>query len=323
MLKKVTRWIVQTHKDICRSLSNRGRGISLLVPFHSSSDNDQRVVNWRWLREYWEAHLPGAELVIGDDTDVPFSKAVAMNRAAAQAKGDIFVLLDADCYVSPEVIVNCAGEIREARNEGHRLWFVPYRMFYRLTKESSNRVLISSPKNPLQFSTPPHETEVLDTASSQIGHWYGAMLQIMPREAFETVGGMDPRFRGWGGEDHAFMRAVDTLYWKHKATNNQVLHIWHPMISPEGVQEWVSWRDRMWVGQTSSGDNDALSGRYYGAHRDVARMRKLVEEGFEFERRRIEERKCREREERERKERERREREEHERRCHHHHHRSV
>lgn len=100
----------------------------------------------------------------------------------------------------------------------------------------------------------------------------------MPREAFECVGGWDERFRGWGCEDHAAMRATCTLYWKHKTFPAQFLHVWHPMCSTKGTSKWVEWQDRVWAGQTEAGANNELSGRYYAAHGDVKRMRSLVDE---------------------------------------------
>ena len=84
------------------------------------------------------------------------------------------------------------------------------------------------------------------------------MIQIMPREAFDTVGGWDTRFRGWGGEDHAAMRAMDTLYTLHKTLPGQVLHIWHPQLSPDGAAKLVNWRNRMWEGQTEVGVNNMV-----------------------------------------------------------------
>ncbi len=41
----------------------------------------------------------------------------------------------------------------------------------------------------------------------------------------------------------------------------------------------VHWKERMWEGQTSSGANDELANRYYGAYRNPEKMRKLVDEG--------------------------------------------
>ena len=269
----------------------KGRGISLLVPFHCTDESGPRARNWAWLKRYWKAQLPGAEIIMGEDRDaglrfegtiVPFSKSVAVNNAARKAKGDVFVIVDADGYVSADAVLHCAEKIREARENRHRLWYVPYRQFYRLTEDATIRVLESDPSDPYIHPTPPSGDCILDTSGSQHGHWYGAMIQIMPREAFYDIGGWDPRFRGWGGEDHAAMRAMDTLYWRHKTLPIQVLHLWHPMISPEGTDTWVDWKYRMWHGQTKAGANDALSGRYYGANGDPIRMRKLVNEWKTF-----------------------------------------
>jgi glycosyltransferase involved in cell wall biosynthesis len=267
----------------------KGHGISILVPFHCPDQSHQRVKNWHWLKRYWKCHLPGAQIIEGNDwrsllhPEVPFSKSAAVNNAAKKATGDIFVIVDADGYIAADAVLEAADRIRHARKRGHKLWFVPYRWFYRLTEECSRKLLHSNPCRPHKFSTPPPMCCVQSTDGSQHGHWYGAGIQIMPREAFEEVGGWDERFRGWGGEDHAAMRAMDTLYWRHKTLPVQFLHVWHPMISPEGAtDDLVNWRYRVWAGQEASGANDELSGRYYGAHGDPERMRKLVNEGHEF-----------------------------------------
>ncbi len=237
------------------------------------------------MNKYWKCQLPGAEVLQGHDHShhLPFSKSVAVNEAVSRATGDILVIVDADGYVSAKAVLTCAKRIRQARKRGHRLWFIPYRQFYRLTMNASQRVLNSDPCNPYTFPTPPCPDDVQDTSGSMHGHWFGAMVQIWPREAFDEVGGWDKRFRGWGGEDHAAMRACDTLYWPHKTLPGQVLHLWHPMITvtatgPE-FAPWVHWERRVWENQTESGANDELNGRYYGANGDRKRMRKLVDEG--------------------------------------------
>lgn len=251
----------------------KGKGISLLVPFRA--DSPRRRETWAWLDEYWRAQLPKAQLIVSTNDRVPFAKTMAVNSAFKQATGDIIVILDADCYISAEVILECAIAIRSALKLGQKLWYIPYRQFYRLTNAASLLVLDSCPKNPRRFPTPPpnHDIEQNGTSHSS-GHWYGALIQIMPREAFITAGGMDLRFDGgWGGEDVSFMNAVDTLYARHKTTCNQVLHLWHPTIGGND-----KWKSRMWAGQVNAQGNDALTWRYNGAFGLPDQMQRLVNE---------------------------------------------
>jgi hypothetical protein len=267
---------------ICKFFRVKGHGISILVPAHLT--DNQRQENWKWLQEYWKTHLPGAEVIIGDDPDaasLPFSKSVAVNHAATLAHGDVFVIVDADVFISVETVVECAQEIRLAEKKGHSLWFMPYRKLYRLTQDVSARLLKSSPNCPLDI--PVAESDIMNVGVfegkplSQVGHWYGAMIQIVSREAFFTVGGWDRRFRGWGGEDHAAMVAMDTLYGPHKTTPGHILHIWHPVLTPDTAND-PKGKKRIWANQDGKQTNDALSGRYYWSKGNPQRMRGLVNE---------------------------------------------
>jgi hypothetical protein len=250
--------------------NQRGAGLSLLIPFRD--DDGSRTSTYNWLIEYWKAALPDAQIVTGSDSHVPFSKTSAFNDARTRATGDIFVLIDADCYLDAQVLLNCAAQIRLNRKLGRRLWYIPYRQFYRLNERTSSHVLASDPAHPMQIPTPPPVADIDNTPeAASHGHWWGAMVQVMPKQAFDLVGGTDPRFTGWGGEDVAFMRALDTLWCKHKTTNNQVLHLWHQTTQAE--HQLKTWR-----GQQSGHSNDALAWRYYAAFGDPRRMRRLVNE---------------------------------------------
>lgn len=248
--------------------------ISLLVPFRVSAQHPHRARIWEWLQRYWRYELPDAEIVIGHSKSRAFSKTEAVNDAARRARGRIFVILDSDTYIRGSVILHCARQIEQAQRRGHKRWFIPYRRLYRLTEPSTDLVLDSDPMWPFRFSSPPPLDSVESTIGSMHGHHFGAMIQILPREAFETVGCMDPRFKGWGGEDVAFMRAVDTLYAKHKTVNVDVLHLWHPSIG-------TSVLDRMWEGQSTPGLNSKLAHAYSRATGDRAKMRVLVNAGCE------------------------------------------
>jgi hypothetical protein len=252
--------------------------ISLLVPFRYGQDSEHRGRVWEWLVRFWRSHLPTAEIVMGYDQGWMFSKSRAINRAAQQACGEVFAILDADAFLDPQIIEDCATNIRTATGEGRRLWYVPYRRLYRLGEEFTLDTLSEDPSAPYRVSSPPAPGTLEERQSANInitqGYRFGAMLQIMPAEAFFMAGGMDPRFQGWGGEDAAFMRAVDTIYSCHEVTNNDICHLWHERPGKD-------WRTRRWVGQQVL-TNVRLAQRYGLATGEATFMRGLVAEHSVF-----------------------------------------
>ena len=267
---------------ILSRLRSRGRGISIVIPFRAPSVPDERVRNIEWLKRYWRTQLPGAEVIVGKDRELgrAFSKSVAVNMGVAKSTGDVLVIVDADGYLPADSVLHCASEIRNARKRGHRLWFMPYRQFYRLSNEAALRLLNSDPRNPYTFPEElcPEDIMNLGDANPNIAHRYGALIQILPREAFEATGGWDERFCGWGAEDHAAMRATDTLYGPHKTLPGAVYHLWHPMLGNNGKEDLVHWKERRWEGQEDAGSNNQLSYRYYNADRNPQLMQKLADE---------------------------------------------
>lgn len=245
--------------------------ISVLVPF--SSSDARRHKTQLWLESYYRDHLPaGTEFIVAGDDHTPFRKTCAVNNAFHHASGDIIVILDADCYMDASDITVAANNIRVARSHKERLWYVPYRRFYRLTEAASNAVLRSNPSHPLFYGDPPPIADYEKQTQNQtsVGHWWGALVQIMPREAFLAAGGMDERFAGWGGEDISFMHAVDTLYGPHKTLNTAVFHLWHTVLPGR-------WKGtRAWEGQDELEANDWLTGKYESARGDFETMKRLV-----------------------------------------------
>jgi hypothetical protein len=257
----------------------RAPQLSLLVPFRASKDHPHRVRLWRWLQQYWAHELPDAEIVMGRCRSQIFCKTEAVNDAAQRARGRILVILDSDAYLRGEQIVHAARAIEEAGRRGINRWFVPYRHLYRLREQATEEILASDPRQPLRLRHPPSLDDVESLTSAAYGHHYGAMCQMMPRAAFECVGGMDPRFEGWGGEDVAFLRAVETLWGKNKSIDAPIYHLWHPSIGTTA-------KDKQWEGQSRPGVNNRLATRYGQATGDRARMRALVDEALALQKRR-------------------------------------
>lgn len=243
--------------------------ISILIPFRG--DAGHRDVVLAWVRRFWLTHLTDVEIIIGEDVGVPFSKASAVNHAAQRARGRIFVVLDADAIMDPEIVQRCADRLDAAATP---LWFVPYLRLYRFTQAATMTKLGTDPQAAYAMTSPPPADDVLPTGKDY-GHQFGALILIMPAAAFALVGGMDPRFRGWGGEDGSFMRALDTMYALHETTDNDVLHLWH--AHPGG-----GYLRRRWIGQRMPNANSRLAQRYALSTGDPTLMRALLAERTEL-----------------------------------------
>lgn len=247
--------------------------ISILIPF-SSSNGTMRKKTFKWLKQYWQQELPLAEVIIGRSRSRLFCKGEALNRAARKAKGKVLIIMDADAYMQGHVLVACANKIVQELD--HHLWFVPYRHLYRLNRNITELIISSNPADPLRLPSPPPDCYIdYQGHTSKYGHRYGAMCMMFPREALDTLGCFDERFKGWGGEDIALLRALDTLYGKHKTTNNDILHLWHPYIGG-------SYKLRKWKHQKHANPNTELANAYHRATRNPTAMRKLVDTGCAY-----------------------------------------
>jgi glycosyltransferase involved in cell wall biosynthesis len=251
-----------------------GEGISLLVPFRA--DDEQRAETWDWLRRYYAHELPGAEIVVGSDDGVPFSKSCAVNDAASRATGDVYVILDADCYLPSSAFLPYAQQVRQT---DRRRWFMPYLAMWRIRRPESERVLASDPSKPYRIASPPPASIVQGGTEARRYAYkarrYGALVQLMPAEAFWEVGGWDERFRGWGQEDGAFAKALDTL-WAPRSYDghHHAMHLWHARIGEGGGRT-----TRRWVGQDEPLTNARLAEEYHAANGHFDWMKRLVAAG--------------------------------------------
>lgn len=248
---------------------------SLLVPFRDDHEHRGRV--WHWLRQYWQEHLESAEIVMGHDPYWPFSKAAAVNDAASRARGRVFVIVDADTIMDTRFLQRYIHNIDNAVKSGRRLWYVPYSRLYRVNQEATLAILGTDPADTYPIPSPPPQNwlddsglKAHDANSIHYGHKFGALIQMLPREAFFEVGGFNPSFRGWGSEDSSFMRAVDTIYTPHELGDNDVVHLWHQRAG-------LSWDTRRWVGQPGVA-NTRLAQRYEMATSEPGFMRALQAE---------------------------------------------
>jgi hypothetical protein len=222
----------------------------VLVPRRADGGHRDRV--WSWLNG--EVSRWGLPIVEGhDEGSGPFSRSLALNRAAAEAGAwDVALLLDADTHVNPDQAARAI-----ARAEDSRAMVVAFDVYRSLNRAGTERVLggFNGSWAPLAPGEPQTGSGILGPVSSVVA---------VPRQLWDAVGGFDERFKGWGFEDRAFAIACDTLG-GFRRQHGTVWHLWH-VRTPRNEEgpEWPA--------------SSALVGRYRRARGNPAAIRALIAE---------------------------------------------
>lgn len=244
--------------------------VSLLIPFRANSKRDPRIKTWDWLRARWTNLLPEAELCVGTDTGgQPFSKSTAVNDAYSKSHGDMLVIADADSWVErPGLMIG----IEAAARREHLV--VPWWKSYRLTKADSDAIMAMPPhtRQPVTLEMKSHAEGTGPAPDS------AAMVLCIQRSAFERVGGMDPRFRGWGSEDVSFGLSCWTLLGRNEYAMGEAYALYHDR--PHTAVEHPDVADgqmRVWH-KDEGGRNFGLWSRYKAAQGHANAMLALCAE---------------------------------------------
>lgn len=181
--------------------------VVVLVPRRSDRGHRDRL--WWWVRERLHREHPW-RVVEGVDVDGEFSRARALNRAAAEAgRWDVAVVHDADVWVRPEQLVEA---VRVALSTG---WMVVAHDEYRtLTERSTNEVLVG----------------VTEITHGEVEHTWpevGLNPFAITRGLWDRVGGFDERFVGRGYQDTAFHWACRATAGGFGKVAGPMFHLWH------------------------------------------------------------------------------------------------
>lgn len=221
---------------------------TVLIPWRAGCRH--REAAWTWLRPRYEAL--GLE-VIEADCDGPWSKARAVAAAVERTDADHLLVADADVWCDP-IDALCALE-----DFG---WAVPHQLVHRLT-EASTAQLIAGDDTDLELEMPAY------------GGVRGGGMVAIRRDVLHQVP-LDPRFVGWGGEDHSWGIALHALAGAPWPGRLDLLHLWHPP-QPEAPPV----RGPRAKVKVPNDANRRLHQRYRDAKPSRARMEALVNEARE------------------------------------------
>lgn len=188
--------------------------VSVLVPI--GGDCPYRKRTWEWVRARLEHHHPDWEIVEGRDDSERWSKGRALAEAATNATGDVFIVHDADSFIGAQPLRQTVERLDD------HPWVVGHRQVCRLHEFYSDEVMAMGlvPDIPR-----PKGNQLARAGYSGVP---GGGVTILRRETWERIP-VDPRFKGWGGEDEAWGLALDTLLGDHGQGDGHLIHLWHPM----------------------------------------------------------------------------------------------
>ena len=182
--------------------------VQVIIPF--AGDCSHRLTNLSWMVARYEADYP---VTVAEGDPAAWSKGAAVDPMVQACDAEVLVIADADCVVRKAEL---RWAIAQAKSHG---WASPHSKVYRLDEATSAefRRLGRLPANPVLVRKPTNAVPA------------GGIV-VIRRDAYDTVGGFDPRFVGWGGEDSALSLMLGRLVYPfaHDGEERPLWHLWHP-----------------------------------------------------------------------------------------------
>lgn len=136
---------------------------------------------------------------------LPFSRAMAVNRAVKQSNAGLIFICDADFSLPKKLVQLCSSYTRK-----NGFWF------------------------PIVFYLYKNKPAIFARGNGEWMLWGGKGLLACYKDEFIALGGLDESYTTWGSEDEAFWLNC------HKAGKSiirtkepDLLHHWHPSLNPK------------------------------------------------------------------------------------------
>jgi hypothetical protein len=192
--------------------------LAICVPWRT--DHGQRHRVWEACARRWGDLFPDSRLFLGTSHGQPFNRSAARNAAVEEftryrPNWDVVLLADADVMVYERRQV--VEAIRLARRTGHMVFAHTWRAG--LGQDATEQVLAGADPSAMV-----RDEWDANTFSS---------CYAVPRSLWDTLGGFDERYVGWGLEDVAFHRAAGAMAGVDRVDQGVVFHLWHPRSRAE------------------------------------------------------------------------------------------
>lgn len=254
--------------------------ITVLIPFSNAYQNPYRLRNLRSVVDNFRKHYPDFKVLIAEQNATGacndlvgnnvshvnitisqngFNKSKLINTAIREnIKGGSVMMCDADCILPPLPIS--------------------------VIEDGISRGSVFFPFTEVNFLNEAHTRSYIRTGSfiqSQVQqdlfiNRYTGLINIFSLETFDNVGGFDPEFVNWGGEDDAFIEKCKRLVGpiSRPLDRTIILHLYHSKADSDAYRktECFTWNKkrvavikrmdddelRKYVADMKSGVSDAL-----------------------------------------------------------------
>ena len=178
--------------------------------------------------------IPGITYYFLENKDLPHRKMTAINYGVKQSTTKYICLLDVDCIVGKESIIECINQLETNKFDG--AW--PYSGCYVRLRDNASKEF----RNNLSFEyltnlfNPEHdkmgtETPFYRVAGSSNPPIVYAGVIFFNKEKFISYGGGNENFAGWGLEDDEMLyRTVffGCRYYRCTSKTSIIFHLTHP-----------------------------------------------------------------------------------------------
>lgn len=223
---------------------------TVVVPF-AANDDPYREAALDFVVEWLRPH--GWPIVVEPGDPDPWSKGATIARAMRRVSTPGLVLHDADVLVEHSAVTSCASAVVAGY-----AWAQPHDEVFRLSRRTTQLVLARQMRGPHPFLG----IAALDRPRHLAAR--GGGIVVLSRDAYDLVGGIDPRFVGWGGEDISFARALDTLAGPSFRLRVPMWHLYH---EPQTILP----------GRRASPESERLASQYLDAVGSEEQMRSVIE----------------------------------------------
>lgn len=169
-----------------------------------------------WVVDRYAALWPDAPIVESDSCTEQFNRSQARNFAVGEAfcVADVVLVADADVIPTPTATNEALRQID--RHPDRIKWATPYTRYQKAGRGATRRIL--NGEDPDGIPAPLFGWQTITGTAG---------LMLVTREAWETVGGYDETFTGWGWEDWAVVTALETLVHGVTRTPGVCVHLEH------------------------------------------------------------------------------------------------